>query len=192
MRRYRRLAAVATALSVAGCTPSPAPREVTPTPAPTVSKPPAPASLDVSKYEEAAFSAPNGNLWCVLYSDGISCLIPRGYRGAAPKQAEPCPSWNGEDDLRPNTIDLGPSGKPQWVCLDDQAARPFKDDPASGWQRGFGTWRRIDDQLIAVLPHGKSLRHGVFQCASAASGVTCTNTRTKHGIKLSQQAVTLS
>ena len=94
--------------------------------------------------------------------------------------------------MRPNTLVLGAADAPEWVCLDDQVARPFKDDPSSTWQRGFGTWGRSDGDLVAVLPQGKKLKHGPYECLTDAAGVSCTNTKTGHGFRLAQKTATLT
>lgn len=191
----------ATLLTVAACTAAPQPTplpDAPTTPGPTTPAPPPPAPtsvapvvLDVSSAEEAAFSSPDGALWCALADDGVFCLRPRGYRGTAPTGAEPCPSWHTEDDLRPNTVHLPLRGRPRWLCMDDQAARPYRGDPATDWQRGFGTWVRVDGEPVAALPHGKALRHGPFSCRSEPGAIACANGASGHAIEVTEGQVTL-
>ena len=65
-------------------------------------------------------------------------------------------------------LEVGVAGKGHFGCVSDTVA---------------GSTR--------VLRYGKSIAIGPFRCTSRSSGMTCTNTRTRHGFTVSRVAYRL-
>jgi hypothetical protein len=108
----------------------------------------------------ATFKSPSGNIGCMIIAGTARCDIRQRSWSPPPRPAT-CP----------NVVDFGQgltvggSGTGGLVCAGDTTL-----DPAA-----------------QIVPYGTDTVVGSFRCASATSGMTCTNTSTGHGFFLSAQ-----
>lgn len=167
-------------------TTSVAPTSVAPTSG-APSGPPAASVVDVSTWKMADFASPSGRIWCGLSATGALCHFPRGFTGKIPSGDTVCPG----EGLDVTGISTTASGT-KYFCSGDPSVFPVKGHDEVKWnlETDFG-FVGYDGFVLAVLPYGKTLRHGSYQCTSAESGVTCTSTITGHGFKIALAGVTL-
>lgn len=172
--------------SVTPFVPSPRPSSATPsTPAkPTV--PDAAGALDVSSYESAHFASPTGRIWCALAKDWTLCHFPRDMnRSLVPKPSKVCPGA-GIDVTGVSVIK-----KADYFCSGGAEALPQTDGEYTNWWRSTGYPSvTYDKQKMATLPYGRKLVHGAYICLSEQSGITCGNTSTGAGFRISRAGVT--
>lgn len=166
--------------------PTTPPTSVAPTSA-APSKPAEASVVDVSTWKKADFASPSGRIWCGLSATGALCHFPRGFAGQIPSGDKVCPG----EGLDVTGISTSASGT-QYFCSGDPSAFPVKGHDEVKWnlETDFG-FVGYDGFALAVLPYGKTLRHGSFQCTSAESGVTCTSTATGPGFTIALAGVTL-
>jgi hypothetical protein len=110
----------------------------------------------------ASFRSPSGNIGCEMVASFARCDIGQRSWKPPPKPSS-CPLDYGQG------AGIGRSGKGYLVCAGDTALNPH------------GT----------PLPYGSSSRIGSITCASASSGVTCTNSGDGHGFFISRQSYRL-
>jgi len=144
------------------------------------------------------FSSPSGKFWCTISTEFANCDNNVEMPGIEPTREQ-----LGCDDGVVEGVEVNTEGRSAWYCGSDQTQYPQLNDPdgsgmsADGtlwWDAEFGQTRPGLDNpsyTLAVLPYGKTLTAGDFSCTSEKSGVTCTNTRTTHGFRISQSAVKL-
>ncbi|GMA40966.1 hypothetical protein GCM10025883_30110 [Mobilicoccus caccae] len=123
-----------------------------------------------------AFVSPSGNIMC-MGSSNLRCdITQRNYR--APQR----PSWCDLD--WGNGFALGRTAA--FLCAGDtiMGTAPASASPwfARTGVKPFSSWGSPQ----AVLPYGWTLRNSSFSCASAKTGVTCTNTTTRRGFTVSK------
>ena len=171
---------------------SPAPsasESPTPSQSPTAEPPSVPAAkgaLDVGG-DQAAFASPSGRIWCAVDTTGALCHFPKGIRGIIPPSDDVCPG-QGLDVTGVNITGTGPD----YFCSGDPSAYPVKGQPAVGWHAKTGyPWVSYESLKLAVLPYGKRLRAAGYVCLSAKEGVTCGNTATRQGFRVSLAGVVL-
>jgi hypothetical protein len=128
----------------------------------TTTAPPATTTQSVTPVKTESlrfFRSPTGNLGCEMFASeggGARCDIANRSWKAPPKPAS-C------------TLDYGQGlqvigrHRGTFTCAGDTALNP-KGTP---------------------LPYGEASKVGTFMCASASSGITCTNLATKHGFFIS-------
>lgn len=169
-------------------TPTATPSEpVTPEPSATAtpSVPPVEGALDVSRYRNADFASPSGNIWCGLDKDGALCNLPVGFKGKIPSEKKVCPGTH----LIVSSVFVDAKGT-DWMCSGDTVVSPTKGEPSVAWHKntGFG-FTKTGDVTVAMLPYGTSLRHGDTVCRSERTGITCGNRATGHGFALARAGV---
>jgi len=114
------------------------------------------------------FTSPSGNIGCNIIvglpegGNGIRCDI-KVHTFKIPKPHPACKLAFGD------SLEVGTSGKAGPVCHGDTVFEP-----------GEGK-----------LAYGKSKTLDHFTCTSAISGMTCTNTKTRHGFFISKAAYRL-
>jgi hypothetical protein len=114
-----------------------------------------------------AFATPSGNIVCVGFGKpqpAVSCAIRSGLKPPAPRVHPDCDHLDYVDDR----IDLHPTGRAQPV--------PCEGDPGP----------LALASSAHVLAYGKTWRGDGVRCASARTGLTCTN-RQGHGFFLSRE-----
>lgn len=154
-------------------------------PSPATSVPPVAGALDVSGHDLVEFASPSGRIWCGMRSDFAVCQLPAGYTGTVPDSEKVCPGM--ELDVTGITVDAKGTG---WICTGDPVAMPVKGEPQVAWhtKTGYGFVTHSGFQ-VAVLPYGKTLRHGGYVCRSDETGVVCGNTRTGHGFNVARAGI---
>ncbi len=172
------------------------PPPVTPatvTPSATASTPARPAvpdaagALDVKTYESAHFASPTGRIWCALAGDWALCHFPRDMNmGKVPKPSKVCPGAG---------IDVTGVGVTKdgvdYFCSGGAEALPQTNGLYTAWWKSTGYPAvTYDGQKMATLPYGRKLVHGNLICLSEQSGITCGNTSTGAGFKISRAGVT--
>jgi|GEM_PF-2396847 len=159
------------------------------------------AAADVKPREARAnfFSSPSGKFWCTISTEFANCNNIVEMPGIAPTREH-----IGCDDGVVAGVEVNSKGRGAWYCSGDQNQYPQLNDVDGfgrsidgtlWWDAAFGQTRAEMDNpasILAVLPYGKTLIAGDFRCTTATTGVTCTNTRTTHGFRISQSAVKLS
>lgn len=119
------------------------------------------ASASASTFHLTNFRSPSGNIGCYLLGGVARCDI--NHRNWSPP---PHPKWcSNEVDFGQGLI-VGSTGPGNWVCAGDTALNP----------------------KARPLPYGSTDVVGALSCSSATTGVTCTNTRTRHGFFISIQS----
>jgi hypothetical protein len=144
------------------------------------------------------FASPSGKFWCTISTEFANCNNTVEMPGIEPTRTE-----LGCDDTVVAGVEVNSHDRGSWYCSGDQNQFPqLNDADGSGmsidgtlwWDAEFGQTRPgLGDPryTLAVLPYGKTLIAGDFSCTTATTGVTCTNTRTHHGFRISQSAVKL-
>jgi len=189
----------------------------TPTPSTTLVRPswdPTATTRDVSTVGEAIghsegsgktretrvnfFSSPSGKFWCSISAEFANCNNNVEMPGIEPTREQ-----LGCDDGVVEGVEVNTAGRGAWYCGSDQTQYPqLNDVDGMGrsidgtlwWDAEFGQTRPGLDNpssTLAVLPYGKTLTAGDFSCTPETSGVTCTNSRTQHGFRISQSEVKL-
>jgi hypothetical protein len=134
-----------------------APAATTSTPATASTPPPPPAPTKTVSL--TSFRSPTGNLGCEMYtfgSGGARCDIANRTWSAPPRPSS-CPLDYGQG------LEVNGSGRGRFTCAGDTALNP-KGTP---------------------LPYGEASKVGSFLCISATTGMTCTNTNSRHGFFIS-------
>lgn len=169
----------------------PAPSESpsgTPSPSPSASAPsPQVGARDVSAFPIADFASPSGRIWCGLHGDKALCHFPFEFAGSVPANDDVCPGA-GIDVAGVEVSSVGSD----YFCSGDPLAHPTAGSSQVRWHRGtgFGTVS-YESQRLAVLPYGRSLRHGRYACRSERNGVTCVDVRTGRGFRVARAGVVL-
>lgn len=146
---------------------------------------PAGTALDVSAWPKADFASPSGRLWCGLTADSALCHFPRGFWGRIPTGAEICP----KEGLDVTGVAVTASGT-AYFCSGDPSAFPVRGQDSVAWHGSTGyPFVAYDGFTLAVLPYGRTLRHGDYVCASAENGVTCADRATGHGFRIALAGV---
>jgi hypothetical protein len=104
-----------------------------------------------------AFQTPTGNIVCGGGSSGVRCDIGDLSWSPPPKPASCAFDWG-------QSLQISSDGTSAFGCVSDAVA----------------------DGGPPVLAYGESTRFGDVECTSRQDGLTCTNTRTKHGFFLSR------
>lgn len=108
--------------------------------------------------EPTAFTSPSGNVGCYLDASMARCDI-RDRSWAPPLRPASCEYAYGQG------MTLSPGRPAEFVCAGDTAL-------------GSG----------AELGYGDSITAGTLRCESADTGITCRDTKTRHGFAISRQA----
>ncbi len=144
------------------------------------------------------FASPSGKFSCTISTEFANCNNNVEMPGIKPTREQV-----GCDDILVAGVEVDSKGRGDWYCSGDQNQFPQLNDPdGSGisvdgtlwWDAEFGQTRpglQDPTYTMAVLPYGKTLIAGDFRCTTATSGVTCTNSRTQHGFRISQSEVKL-
>jgi hypothetical protein len=173
--------------SVTPFRPSPGPTpSTTPTKPAKPTVPDATGALDVSSFESAHFASPTGRIWCALAKDWTLCHFPRDMNTSkVPKPSKVCPGA-GLDVTGVSVIK-----KAEYFCSGGAEALPQTDGEYTGWWPATGYPAvTYDGQKLATLPYGRKLVHGAYLCLSEQSGITCGNSTTGAGFKISRAGVT--
>jgi hypothetical protein len=125
------------------------------------------------------FSTPSGNISCLIEKDAAAAPAD-GYvrcdaRAYSWPDMPPRPSDCEEDWGGAISLDAH-GGKAELICVGDTVAF----DPSAD------TGAQSDGHHTGVLAYGSTTRVDVFVCSSQTSGVTCDNTRTKHGFVIAR------
>ncbi len=151
----------------------PAPVKPKPKPAP-IKKPVAGKTL--SSPGGFAFVAPSGNVTCVAGPTDVRCDISQ-FAYVPPTRPRSCELDYGQTfDLR-RSATLG--------CVGDTVAGSASS--TQNWFRKTGL-KPLATPMgpQAVLPYGWKLNSTQISCTSATTGVTCTNTTTRHGFTVAK------
>lgn len=144
------------------------------------------------------FSSPSGKFWCTISTEFANCNNNVDMPGIEPTRTE-----LGCDDGVVEGVEVTGKGRGAWYCGSDQTQYPQLNDPNGWgmsvdgtlwWDAEFGQTRpglQDPTYTLAVLPYGKTLIAGDFRCTTATTGVTCTNSRTQHGFRISQYELKL-
>ena len=144
-------------------------------------------ALDVDPFGGAQFSSPSGRIWCAIGADSAACGFPDGMDATlVPKAKEVCPG----QDMKVIMVALDAKGRAEYACGAAPAATPLVDTDATAWWADTG-YPSVATQsgAFAVLPYGKKLVAGSFVCFSENTGVTCGNTESGKGFKVSRAGV---
>jgi hypothetical protein len=173
-----------TAPTVAPTTVSPSPTVSTPA-KPTV--PDATGALDVKANEPAHFASPTGRIWCALAGDWTLCHFPRDMNmSKVPKPSKVCPGAG----IDVTGVGITKDGV-DYFCSGGAEALPQTNGLFTGWWKPTGYPAvTYDGQKLATLPYGRKLVDGNLICLSEQSGITCGNTSTGAGFKISRGGVT--
>lgn len=152
----------------------------TPRPAPRVTPPPVKTAGGkiMSSPGGFAFVSPSGNVTCVAGASDVRCDIHNStFR--VPKK----PSWCDLDF----GYAFGLGRTAAMMCAGDTAAGTAS--PQQNWFRKTGL-KPLNTPFgaQAVLPYGWRLNSTQISCTSATTGVTCTNTTTRHGFTIAKAA----
>jgi len=108
----------------------------------------------------SAFRAPSSNIGCELVATQVARCDIRDHAWSAPPKPSDCDlDWGFG-------LQVATTGQAGFVCAGDTA-----NDPSS-----------------PVLGYGQRARQGSFVCASAETGVTCTNEATGRGFFVSRES----
>lgn len=148
--------------------------------------PDATGAINADGFASAGFASPSGRIWCALYDDWALCHFPRGMDMSAVESSEQvCPG----EDLDVTGVSI--LEKAQYFCSGDAQAQPQTNGSSVGWWKGTGLPSvKYDGQKLAVLPYGKKIARKGYVCASEKAGVTCGNTATGQGFRVSLAGVT--
>lgn len=144
-------------------------------------------ALSLGQFAGAEFSSPSGRIWCEMNADSASCGFPEGMDTTlVPKTGEVCPGQGMEVTM----VSLNAKGVARYACGAQPAATPLVDTAATAWWTDTG-YPSVETQSgeFAVLPYGKKLTLGSFVCFSENTGVTCGNTDSRKGFKVSRAGV---
>lgn len=163
------------------------------TPSPTVTTPAKPTvpdaagALDVSSYESAHFASPTGRIWCALAGDWALCHFPRDMNTSkVPKPSKVCPGAG----IDVTGVSVTAEGA-DYFCSGGAESLPQTNGIYTGWWKPTGYPAvTYDGQKMATLPYGRKLVHGHLICLSEQSGITCGNTSTGVGFRISRAGVT--
>ncbi len=108
--------------------------------------------------ELTGFTSPSGNVGCYLDASTARCDI-RDRSWAPPLRPASCEFAYGQG------MTLSPGRPAEFVCAGDTAL-----------------------DAGAELGYGDSITAGTLRCESADTGITCRDTKTRHGFTLSRQA----
>ncbi|MBV8304307.1 MAG: hypothetical protein JOZ04_08865 [Acidimicrobiia bacterium] len=110
-----------------------------------------------------AFRAPSGNIGCEMLATQSARCDSGDHSWSPPPKPADCPlDWGFG-------LQVATTGDAGFVCAGDTA-----NDPSS-----------------PILPYGQRSRQGSFVCASAQTGMTCTNEATGRGFFLSRESYRL-
>ncbi len=158
------------------------------------------SAADVTPRDTRAnfFASPSGKFWCTISTEFANCNNHVEMPGIEPTREQ-----LGCDDALVAGVEVNSKGRGAWYCSGDQNQFPQLNGPdGSGtsvdgtlwWDAEFGQTRpglQDPTYTLAVLPYGKTLIAGDFSCTTATSGVTCSNSRTHHGFRISQAELKL-
>lgn len=108
--------------------------------------------------EPTAFTSPSGNVGCHLDASMARCDI-RDRSWAPPLRPASCEFAYGQG------MTLRPGRPAEFVCAGDTAL-----------------------STDTELGYGDSITAGTLRCESAGTGITCRDTKTRHGFALSREA----
>lgn len=129
-------------------------------PSPRPASPSSPPDSPRVLTDRITFASPSGNITCAIMDMWVQCDVAERSWMLTPADR----AWCGESALA--GLALPAVGKPRFDCRTDVLVP---------------TPQR-------VLNYGDSVTVGDVTCASATSGVTCTNSRTGHGFFVSRQS----
>lgn len=162
------------------------------------------SAADVTPRDTRAnfFASPSGKFWCTISTEFANCNNHVEMPGIEPTREQ-----LGCDDVLVAGVEVNNEGRGAWYCSGDQTQFPQLNDPDGNgmsvdgtlwWDAQFGTTEpdlANPNYTLAVLPLGRTLTAGDYSCTAVTTaetiGVTCTNTRTKHGFWISRYAVKL-
>ncbi len=120
---------------------------------------PSPAPEPGPTLSYGSFQTPSGNIACNLEGAVARCDIKEKSWNPGPRPSD-CPvDWGGG-------LQVGGSGKGEVVCAGDTVMNP--DAP--------------------ILQYGEQTQVGDFLCASEEDGVSCVQTASNHGFRISRQS----
>jgi hypothetical protein len=105
-----------------------------------------------------SFKSPSGNIGCMVDATSTRCDVRDHIYTPGVRPSNCDLEWG-------DALQVSEKGIVGWVCHGDTAF-----DPAA-----------------QVLPYGKSVQQGSIVCASADTGVTCTEGRSGHGFLISRE-----
>lgn len=154
-----------------------------------------PAERDRVRYLANFFASPSGNFLCFISAAGAGCAGSTWDAGVRPSR-KICKGEGGV--MGPELWGTTPAA---WACGTDPHSLPFlnsgTDDDNLGvawWDARFGASAPFPpepSQQLAILPDGKALVAGDFRCSVAKDTVTCRNSRTGEGFRVSRAKVDL-
>ncbi len=144
-------------------------------------------AMDLVAFGGAEFSSPSGRIWCAMDADSAACGFPDGMDVTlVPRASEICPGQG----LKVIMVTLNARGQARYACGAEPAATPLVDTASTAWWTDTGYPSvETEDGEFAVLPYGKKLALGSFVCFSENTGVTCGNTDSGKGFKVSRAGV---
>lgn len=154
-----------------------------------------PAEKDRVRYLANYFASPAGNFLCFISAAGAGCAGRTWQAGVEPSRK----ICRGEGAVMgPELWGATPAA---WACGTDSHSLPFLSSRTDGANRGVAWWDAAfgasapfppeSSQQLAILPDGKALVAGDFRCWVAADAVTCRNSRTDEGFRVSRARVDL-
>ncbi len=151
----------------------------------TTTAPVSTGATDVRKVSAvAAFATPSGRIVCIIADDSVRCDFISDDKAWTSPQPKGCDlAWGDSLYL---TATAGST------CHGDTLAdAPALDSGYVGWRRSSDPTVEMNGLTLAALPYGSAILVGVLRCDSAATGVTCRNTSTGHGLTMSREAYSI-
>ena len=137
------------------------------------------------------FVAPSMNIACGIQADDVSCAIwSRSYKDRPrPKSCEYGMYWDSSAVYVENgaVIDgiCATQGWPVHSVLQSVNA------PGTSKKNGASISWFGDTAKVPTISYGQAVRMGDFRCVVETSGVSCGNIKTKHGFKMSREALNI-
>lgn len=140
--------------------------------------------------DSASFLMPSQNVACLVRPDQVVCQID-GKEYDAKKQDINPDAFQGCTPAEADAMTVGGGADPTWSCL-PYDLRPDTSVTASGrWAGpGLGATTTYQEETVAVLPYGRTLRLGNISCTSDRLGVDCTDLVSGHGFQLAMGTYT--
>jgi hypothetical protein len=105
-----------------------------------------------------SFTSPSANIGCRLEAANARCDVGEHVYTSGAKPSNCEQDWG-------DSLQVSDRGGVEWVCHGDT----------------------VIDKGAQALPYGKRSRQGSIVCASADTGMTCTETRSGHGFLISRE-----